>query len=877
MNNLNTMINQAAKIALACAMFSITPLCASAQDDAVIRLTDTSLMHEMRATPSPADGSVEGARKVSFQWPLSPDCPYVDAHKASRKDKSLLRYRLRYSTDKDMKDGVVEVETRWPMFNPDTDLADGTWYWQHGYVVPDDASVIWSPVFSFTVESADAKFLPPSFKEIRLKVPATHPRVYVDGATLDAFRTRNAGSIDAAVYISEAEKILTTPMKSPADIKSDMAAKFDNEMKRNQMITRESRRVIDREEQSLDILVRAYILSQYSRFADEAIKRAGYMLEWVGDKNIAGDFNYATFLSVFSTVYDMLHDRLDADMKTRLEEAVATAGTAMYNGFNNRLENHLADNHVWQMTLRIFTMGAFTMLGNLPQAEEWAEYAYNVWLARFPGLNTDGAWHNGDSYFAVNFRTLIEVPFFYSRISGFNFFSYPWYRANVLYTHYSQPLGSHAGGQGSAHVEKTKPHATRAGYMDAIARMTGDPVAAGYTRGFIGNNPKAILRGATGKGSGLAWFRLQCDRPLPEGAPLASLPMGYIFPQSGLAIFNTNNERASRSARITFRSSPYGSTSHALANQNAFNTFYGGKPIFYSSGHHTSFTDTHSLLCERSARAHNTILVDGMGQRIGVEGYGWIPRYYVGEKIGYVLGDASNAYGPVTSPIWQTRAKNAEVPLTPENGWDEVGLKNFRRHIIELGKTGMTVIYDELEADSPRTWSYLLHTVLNPMDVDRSNPAFVRVTGKTDVAKSDAFIFSTLELTCDTTSTFFAPAENWLKADANGNFAKNPDHWHFSATTPKSNVCRFITIINSYPNPKEGRTAPVPQILKDGSIKLGRWNIVANITTEGKPSFVVKNTTPDENVRVEYDGEITTVVEDNNRYELIDELPTLEI
>lgn len=413
--------------------------------------------------------------------------------------------------------------------------------------------------------------------------------------------------------------------------------------------------------------------------------------------------------------------------------------------------------------------------------------------------------------------------------------------------------------------------------MDALAKMTGDPVAASYARNFIGKNPKALLRSATGKGSGLAWFRLQCDKPLPEGIELASLSMGRVFPETGLAIFNSNNERASRSARLVFRSSPYGSTSHALANQNAFNTYYAGKPIFYSSGHHTSFVDHHALLCERSARGHNTILVDGMGQRIGVEGYGWIPRYYVGEKIGYVLGDASNAYGPVTSPLWQKRAKDAEVPLTPENGWAEVGLKTFRRHIIQLGKTGMSVIYDELEAEEPRTWSYLLHTIQHPMAVDRTNPAFVRVTGDVDVAKGDAFIFSTLELTCDTTSTFFAPADNWLRADAKGNFAKNPDHYHFSATTPKSKVCRLLTIVNSYPNPKEGRTAPVPQVLKDGSIKMGRWNIKANLTTEGLPTFTVKNTTPEENVSVSYDGDATTVVEDANEYELIDDLPQLEI
>ena len=79
------------------------------------------------------------------------------------------------------------------------------------------------------------------------------------------------------------------------------------------------------------------------------------------------------------------------------------------------------------------------------------------------------------------------------------------------------------------------------------------------------------------------------------------------------------------------------------------------------------------MYCHRATRAHNTILVNGIGQRIGTEGYGWIPRHYVGEQIGYVLGDASNAYGKGYFPaLVAARAKQGmEVSFSPENGWDD--------------------------------------------------------------------------------------------------------------------------------------------------------------------------------------------------------------
>lgn len=128
-----------------------------------------------------------------------------------------------------------------------------------------------------------------------------------------------------------------------------------------------------------------------------------------------------------------------------------------------------------------------------------------------------------------------------------------------------------------------------------------------------------------------------------------------------------------------------------------------------------------------------------MGQRIGTEGYGWIPRHYVSDRISYVAGDASNAYGKVISPLWLLRGKQSNLEYSPENGWDDTGLKIFRRHIVTLGKSGYSFIYDELEADKPVTWSYLLHTVTNPMNVDKTKE-YVHIQATSKDGVSDAYL-----------------------------------------------------------------------------------------------------------------------------------------
>lgn len=846
------------------------------ETSARIILPDVTLMHEMRATPSPLDKATVSDRVVSFQWPLQADVDtsenLLDGMKSTKKkvDKSRLKYRLRYSQDAAMKNKVVQAETRWPFFNPEQDLAPGVWYWQYGYV--QEGKTVWSSKLQFTVEANPDKFCPPSFKTMQASLSKVHPRILVQKDKWASFMKSSRSKSEYKWYLESADKVLKTPMKSVNDINSKLAAGLDNEMQRNAMLTRESRRIIDKEEENIEVLIRAYLLTQDTRYSKEAVKRILEMVSWDENKNVKGDFNASTMLSLSSLAYDSLYGLLDDAQKQTLLKEIKKRGSEFYENFNNRLENHIADNHVWQMNLRIFTFAAFSVYGDLPEADLWADYCYNLWLARFPGLNKDGAWHNGDSYFTVNTRTLVEIPYFYTTVTGFNFFSDPWYQGSAMYTIYQQPPFSKSGGNGSGHQSKLTPSTIRVGYADALARMTGNTYAADYVR-RIATTPDFHKRHLMAKAGSLAWFRLQCDKPLPEGEGLTGLPFGYVFPESGLASFMTNWDRVGGNAMFSFRSSPYGSTSHAIANQNAFNTFYGGSSLFYSSGHHIAFVDKHSMLSHRSARAHNTILVNGMGQRIGTEGYGWIPRYYVGEKIGYILGDASNAYGEEISPLWLARGKESGIEYTPANGWDKNHLKTFRRHTVALGKSGLVFIYDELEADEPVTWDYLLHTVINPMKVMK-NEKYMHIQATNKNGASEAYLFAHGTLQTDTTSQFFAPAVNWLRADAKGQFAAYPNHWHFKATSGKQQICRFATIINTH---SLVRPVPDPEILPDGRIKVGNWLIKVNVSPEGTPEFFIRSTRKGEDVSVNYKGKATIVREDGYETRLRDKRPELEI
>jgi len=618
--------------------------------------------------------------------------------------------------------------------------------------------------------------------------------------------------------------------------------------------------------------VRAYLLTKDRRYADELVRRVFVMGDWDKNPNVKGDFNSSAILSNASMAYDACHALLTPEQKAAMLDIIKRKGTEMYKRNMNHLENHIADNHVWQMTMRIAAMAAYATKGELPEADEWSEYYYNVWLARFPGLNRDGAWHNGDSYFTVNTRTLVEVPWFYSRVTGYDFFSDPWYDNNIMYTIYNNPPFSKSAGNGSSHLHVNRPNAVRIGYLDALARLRGNTFAADFVRKTLAKEPEYLKKAFPGQAGrpGVvppAVRQASARRRRPGGsAPRPYLPRerpGLGLQQLGPRGRQRHVELPQLALRLDLaRTGQPERLQHLLRRAVRSSTARATTP---------RLSTCTAIVCHRGSWGHNTILPDGHQQKIGVEGYGWIPRHYNGAGINYVLGDASNAYGKVESPLWLERAKASEIEYSPEYGWDENHVTKYRRHIVDLGSTGWILVYDELEGDRPISWHYRLHAVAEPITYDgHKDMVHVRTTNKT--SEGDAYLYSTGKLECDTTSRFAVPATNWLKGDANGKFKKNPDHYHFTAKSEPSQVYRYAALINSH-----GANHPsvAPKRLKDGSLRAGGWTVTVNLSSEGKPAFSATNA--DGTVTIAYEGEETVVTENGRQTVLTDQVPDLEI
>ena len=488
------------------------------------------------------------------------------------------------------------------------------------------------------------------------------------------------------------------------------------------------------------------------------------------------------------------------------------------------IENHIFDNHYWQRAFRDMLQLGLMFGDTRNDAKEILEYCYELWTARAPasGFNRDGEWHNGQGYFNANTKTLWYVPALMSYVTGTDFLQHPFYKNLGKALVYAFPPRSKSAGFGDGNETNNTPPRQRVALADYIARETGDPYAVWYcneTKAAGGDFDTRLQRMASQKS-------FPVDSPLPEDAPKA-----LWMKDTGEMLAHSNLKRYRENLFLSFRSSPFGSGSHTLADQNSFNLHFRGVPVYRSTGYYLNFGDPHNLLSYRHTRAHNTILVDGIGQPFTTRAYGKIVRMLSGENIAYACGDASNAYCGLTDyPMWQKNFKNAKVEESVANGFGETPLKKYRRHILLL-HPDIVVIYDELEADKPVRWDWLLHSPVQ-FDINEQERRLTTVYPDKKFT-AVAQLFSNSNCTVTQTDQFVAAPDP--KKMRKG--VKYPNQWHMTAAFEKSPATRILTVIRIQPDGK-----PLRKLTRDGNnFRMDPWRITVQLDPSKPAELFIRN------------------------------------
>lgn len=96
------------------------------------------------------------------------------------------------------------------------------------------------------------------------------------------------------------------------------------------------------------------------------------------------DFNRSAIMYGLAVGYDTACDRMTPEERAAVLEAIRVRGEHFYRHYVKDFETHSMDNHVWQHTFRNFFFSAIATLGDLPEAEKWFRYCYEVWCRALP-------------------------------------------------------------------------------------------------------------------------------------------------------------------------------------------------------------------------------------------------------------------------------------------------------------------------------------------------------------------------------------------------------------------------------------------------------------------------------------------------------------
>ncbi|WP_316838620.1 DUF4962 domain-containing protein [Pedobacter gandavensis] len=816
------------------------------QENAVLKIDAEKLHARVREWPYPANGIIVPTVEPALLWPGTNGKNMVlpmESGSEVKEDPNIgnVVYKVMLARDKDFKkDLISSAEQRWTVYPVHQALKPGTWFWKYGYKLKGGKQWSWSQVYDFqvaaTAGNAALKVSPP-VAEVLKRNEGPHPRLWNMNKIGEDFYQNNLQNPEAKKFIVFAEKLMLAPLpeEKPQRI-IDTTGK--TKLEKKIIVERMYHGFGDAVGNPVRNLCIAYQLTKDERFIKDAKRRALNIARMNPNGLATGDdFTSGAVLEALGWFYDAGYQFLSAEEKKELRDMITLRARKVYNHLPNRFELHVSDNHVWQITLRNLAIATVAVINEVPESKEWMTYMYEVWSARFPVLGTtDGGWHEGNGYFRVNFKSIVYLSQLFGDFTGVDYFKLPWMHNLPYFMLYTYP--PHSSSTSTGDMWENIPYMVKgqAWFAEALTFKMDNPYLNWYVAEIKREKPE-YFRGT----DDFLLFRLLNYKPNRKLSTLSPsrLPKTRNFADVGVAAMHEDLGQEDKSLSTYLMSSPFGSSGHGHAAQNAFTLNYKGKTIFGGSGYYSNFSDQHNLLYYRTSRAYNTILADSIGQKLGEEGYGWIPRTISGTNIQYALGDASNAYGEIKSEFWLDRFKQIKLTPSKSNGHGDPGVTLYRRHMLQL-EGGYVVLYDELEAKNPVKWTTQFHVPYDKIVAETTTDPHQQNFGViTDLAEVKASVFANEPLNMVIHDQFSAAAVNWNKVtNDEGKIKDFVNQWHAGITSKPMQKFRFLTIIQV----KNGEAQMIKIIKADQGLyhlKIGDWDIQAQLDGTKAPALQV--------------------------------------
>jgi hypothetical protein len=432
----------------------------------------------------------------------------------------------------------------------------------------------------------------------------------------------------------------------------------------------------------LETLVFVAAMTGEAKYRDAA---KNWMLS-ISAWNSWGDYHLTRMASGFAFGYDALYRDLTPEEREPIRNALAKFVGEIYNLKKDAVGGAIAN--YWATTFLItggVGLTGIAIAQEYPAAAEWIDWS-RTWIeAAFDARGgDDGGLYDGPSYGSLGYAIFVGFLDALERNTGANLFDRtfirqtPYYFIYMTYNDRMIPFED-AGWQSYSCRPWGEANPLFAIYR--VARETRD----GYAQWFADHitDPSLML--------GYVW-----KDPTLASTPIAGLPLTGHFPDLGYVMFRSGWGQND----LLFALKSGTSQGHAHPSQNEFGIYFNGRPLTAAMGYAccppalADFDDT---------RTHNCLLVDGNGQCQEPGDYQSCPTGTRGKIVKvddhtpyyrYTLADASAVY---TGWSGTSTGKNYTVGQ----------LDRWLRHVVYI-EAGYFVMYDEVDATTPRKFDWLL-------------------------------------------------------------------------------------------------------------------------------------------------------------------------
>lgn len=747
--------------------------------------------------PIPANGSETYFNAPILRWPF-------------QKGK-LSKYELQLSKDPNFQDAssitVKDLESAF--YNPHQILDQGKWWWRYRVLDKD-----WSKPLYFIVNNKAQSMVSPKAEVFLAGVPVGHPRIFAWNSKTNL--KQRALLPEALAIVTEAKQALEE--KTPSEKDAIASVKGENELQDQKLNQDAVVGLGNRMHKMVLALSQGYLLTENALFQEKAIEIGLEIARW-DSKGVTGssDFMDGVCMYDMAIVFDNFHASLTQEQQKILLDAIHIRAAQFYKSWLNNIDSKVLSGHVWQLLLNEFINTSIAVYKHDPDAAKWLKYGYELFLARSPVLGgIDGGWAEGAYYFHMNMETLVEIPQRIKAYTGFDFMAkHPWYQNNADWLVYHFSPGSSADGFGDNTEELFEPPASYASFASIMGRLTQNPKYTWYAKKLEAIHPNQLATEPI-----LRWFRLVNEANYPEPNPPSKIewPMGHLTQEVGVAAFHSNLNVPKQDIMIAMRSSSFGAYGHILADQNSFNILYAGKRLFYRTGYKVSMNDPHRLGWSKHTKSMNGMLVNGEGQPYSVEAYGHFSRFLQGQHLAYLKADASNAY----------QSKETK---------EDFGVTQFYRHVVMI-QEGYIVIYDELAANKPVNWSWLIHSLEN-MQLDSLGNQF---SASIEEAVGKGRLWSSAPINWGITNKFDVPAVLFRNYQGMRTKEYKDTQWHLKATNKTAqDKMRFLVVLQIGKNGTLTNIQTLKTVDGNQKIQIGNWTIEASLSTELAPQLLIQS------------------------------------